>query len=62
MTGVFQYNIDSNSFYNKLQFILKNQFFYESGTLQEFDLSPVDEVANAIEYFNRKVESFRIFN
>ncbi len=46
--GVFQYNIDSNSFYNKLQFILKNKFFYESGTLQEFDLSPVDEIASAI--------------
>lgn len=46
--GLFQYNIDSNTFYHKLQFILKHKFFYESGTLQEFDLSPVDEVANAI--------------
>lgn len=46
--GHFQYNIDSNAFYNKLQFILKNKFFYESGTMQEFDLSPVDEIANAI--------------
>lgn len=46
--GLFQYNIDSNAFYNKLQFILKNKFFYESGTMQEFDLSPVDEIANAI--------------
>ena len=46
--GIFQYNIDSNAFYNKLQFILKNKIFYESGTLQEFDMSPVDEVADAI--------------
>ncbi len=46
--GLFQYNIDSNAFYNKLQFILKNKFFYESGTLQEFDMSPVDEIANGI--------------
>lgn len=46
--GLFQYNIDSNAFYNKLQFIIKNKFFYESGCLQEFDLSPVDEIANAI--------------
>ncbi len=46
--GFFQYNIDSNAFYNKLQFILTNKFFYESGVLQEFDLSPVDDVASAI--------------
>lgn len=46
--GLFQYNIDSNAFYHKLQFVLKNKFFYESGTKQEFDLSPVDEIANAI--------------
>ena len=46
--GVFQYNIDSNAFYNKLQFILKNKFFYESGLLQEFDISPVDEISSAI--------------
>ena len=46
--GVFQYNIDSNAFYNKLQFLLKNKFFYESSNMQEFDLSPVDEIANAI--------------
>ena len=46
--GFFQYNIDSNAFYNKLQFILKNKFFYESSILQEFDLSPVDDIANAI--------------
>ncbi len=46
--GFFQYNIDSNAFYNKLQFILTNKIFYESGIFQEFDLSPVDDVALAI--------------
>lgn len=46
--GLFQYNIDSNAFYNKLQFVIKNKFFFESGTIQEFDLSPVDLVASAI--------------
>ena len=46
--GLFQYNIDSNSFYNKLQFIIKNKIFFKSGTFKEFDMSPVDEVANAI--------------
>ncbi len=46
--GFFQYNIDSNAFYNKLHFILTNKIFYESGMLQEFDLSPVDDVASAI--------------
>lgn len=46
--GLFQYNIDSNAFYNKLQFIVKHQFFYESGTMQEFDLSPVDKISEAI--------------
>lgn len=46
--GLFQYNIDSNAFYNKLQFLLKNKFIYESSTMQDFDLSPVDEIANAI--------------
>lgn len=46
--GVFQYNIDSNAFYNKLQFILKNKLYYESSIVQDFDMSPVDDVANAI--------------
>lgn len=46
--GLFQYNIDSNAFYHKLQFILKNKIYYESGTLQEFDMSPVDEIASGI--------------
>lgn len=46
--GHFQYNIDSNAFYHKLQFVLKNGFYYESGVLQEFDLSPVDEVAHSL--------------
>ena len=46
--GVFQYNIDSNAFYNKLQFILKNKFYFESSIVQYFDMSPVDDVANAI--------------
>ena len=46
--GVFQYNIDSNAFYNKLQFILKNKFYFESSVVQYFDMSPVDDVANAI--------------
>lgn len=46
--GLFQYNIDSNAFYNKLQFILKNGFYFESSIIQNFDLSPVDNVASAI--------------
>ena len=46
--GVFQYNIDSNAFYNKLQFILKNKLYYESSIVQNFDMSPVDDVATAI--------------
>ncbi len=46
--GQFQYNIESNSFYNKIQFILKNKFFYESSNICEFDISPVDEIATAI--------------
>lgn len=46
--GHFQYNIDSNAFYNKLQFILENKLFFESGNIQEFDISPVDDVARAI--------------
>ena len=46
--GVFQYNMDSNAFYNKLQFILKNNFYFESSIVQNFDMSPVDDVANAI--------------
>ena len=46
--GVFQYNIASNTFYNKLQFILKNKLFFESGLIQEFDMSPIDEISSAI--------------
>lgn len=46
--GVFQYNIDSNAFYNKLQFMLQNKFYFESSIVQDFDISPVDNVANAI--------------
>ena len=46
--GIFQYNIDSNAFYNKLQFMLKNKFYFESSVVQNFDMSPVDNVADAI--------------
>ena len=46
--GVFQYNIDSNAFYNKLKFMLNNNFYFESSIIQDFDMSPVDNVANAI--------------
>ena len=46
--GVFQYNMDSNAFYNKLQFMLQNKFYFESSVVQNFDMSPVDNVADAI--------------
>ena len=62
----FQYNIDSNAFYNKLQFIIKNKVFFESGTIQEFDISPVDFVAKAIVDINKNYGTinkiFHIFN
>lgn len=64
--GLFQYNIDSNAFYSKLEFVLKNKVFYESGTLQEFDISPVDEVSNSIVniIYNYGIQNkiFHIFN
>ena len=64
--GHFQYNIDSNAFYNKLQFIIKNKIFFESGNVQEFDMSPVDDVARAItsitENYGIVNKIFHIFN
>lgn len=64
--GHFQYNIDSNAFYNKLQFILKNKLFFESGNVQKFDISPVDDIAKAIisitENYGVINKIFHIFN
>lgn len=64
--GIFQYNIDSNAFYNKLQFIIKNKIFFESGNIQEFDMSPVDDVASAviniIKHYGITDKIFHVFN
>lgn len=64
--GQLQYNFDTNLFFSRLKFILDKKVIYKSLLSQTFDMSPVDEISDALIsiIFNYDIQNriFHLFN